>query len=82
MDSKHNVNIIHAEDVSVHVQDLEHELLWYKQSELRTLYFKIPFLFAGSTTSGYDGSLLTRLQTMPAWKECRALRICCDNDAV
>ncbi|KAJ4373200.1 hypothetical protein N0V83_003493 [Neocucurbitaria cava] len=41
---------------------------WYKQPELRKLYLMMPFLFMGSTTLGYDGSLLNGLQTMPSWQ--------------
>lgn len=46
---------------------------WYKQPNLRRLYLMLPFLFLGSTTLGYDGSLVNGLQTMPAWQECRSL---------
>lgn len=43
---------------------------WYKQHELRKLYFLMPFLFLGSTTLGYDGSVLNGLQTMDTWQSC------------
>ncbi|KAI8168761.1 Lactose permease [Colletotrichum sp. SAR 10_70] len=43
-------------------------LPWYKQHELRKLYFMMVFLFLGSTTLGYDGSLLNGLQTMQSWQ--------------
>lgn len=43
---------------------------WWKQAGLRRLYLLMPFLFLGSTTLGYDGSLLNGLQAMPTWKEC------------
>ncbi|OLN88134.1 Lactose permease 1 [Colletotrichum chlorophyti] len=43
-------------------------LPWYKQTELRKLYFMMVFLFLGSTTLGYDGSLLNGLQTMQSWQ--------------
>lgn len=43
---------------------------WYKQTELRKLYFLMPFLFLGSTTLGYDGSVLNGLQTMDTWQSC------------
>ena len=49
---------------------LEDERPWYKQPELRKLYLMMPLLFLGSTTLGYDGSLLNGLQTMPAWQVC------------
>ncbi|KAJ9636856.1 hypothetical protein H2201_006476 [Coniosporium apollinis] len=42
---------------------------WYKQPMLRRLYFMMPLLFLGSTTLGYDGSLLNGLQTMPSWQD-------------
>jgi hypothetical protein len=74
MDSKHDVDIIHSEDTAAHGQNTEDERPWYKQPELRKLYLMMPFLFLGSTTLGYDGSLLNGLQTMPAWKECKCLR--------
>lgn len=74
MDSKQDVKIEHQEDVAVPFQPTEDERPWYKQPELRKLYLMMPFLFLGSTTLGYDGSLLNGLQTMPAWKECRLSR--------
>jgi hypothetical protein len=30
---------------------------WWQQPGLRSLYILMPFLFLGSTTLGYDGSL-------------------------
>lgn len=45
---------------------------WWKQPGLRRLYLLMPFLFLGSTTLGYDGSLLNGLQAMPSWKECES----------
>ncbi|KAH8649241.1 general substrate transporter [Xylariales sp. PMI_506] len=44
-------------------------LPWYKQRKLRELYMLMPFLFLGSTTLGYDGSLLNGLQTMSSWQD-------------
>jgi len=73
MESKHDVDVVHQEDASSHVQHFEDERPWYKQPELRKLYLMMPFLFLGSTTLGYDGSLLNGLQTMPAWRDCRFL---------
>lgn len=43
---------------------------WYKDPGLRRLYMMMPILFLGSTTNGYDGSLLNGLQTMDAWQSC------------
>ena len=46
------------------------EVHWWHQPNLRRLYLMMPFLFLGSTTLGYDGSLVNGLQTMPAWQNC------------
>lgn len=46
------------------------DIHWWKQKGLRQLYLLMPFLFLGSTTLGYDGSLLNGLQAMPTWKDC------------
>lgn len=70
MESKQGVDIVHCEDVAVSTQPGQDERPWYKQPELRKLYLMMPFLFLGSTTLGYDGSLLNGLQTMPAWQTC------------
>jgi hypothetical protein len=48
----------------------EEQAHWWLQPELRKLYLLMPFLFLGSTTLGYDGSLLNGLQTMPSWQNC------------
>ncbi|WYZ35161.1 hypothetical protein EsH8_I_001437 [Colletotrichum jinshuiense] len=54
---------------SQHLQSPEPSSLpWYKQTELRKLYFMMVFLFLGSTTLGYDASLLNGLQTMSSWQ--------------
>ncbi|KAI9731693.1 MAG: hypothetical protein M1834_004482 [Cirrosporium novae-zelandiae] len=45
------------------------EVTWYKHPGLRKLYLMMPILFLGSTTNGYDGSLLNGLQTMDPWEE-------------
>lgn len=45
-------------------------LPFWKQTELRKLYGMMFFLFLGSTTLGYDGSLLNGLQTMQSWQTC------------
>lgn len=47
-------------------------LPFWKQTELRKLYLMMVFLFMGSTTLGYDSSLLNGLQTMDSWQECKA----------
>jgi hypothetical protein len=73
MDSKQDIDIVHQEDAGLHGQPAEDDRPWYKQPELRKLYLMMPFLFLGSTTLGYDGSLLNGLQTMPAWQECESL---------
>lgn len=46
------------------------EVPWWKQPLLRRLYFMMTFLFLGSTTLGYDGSVLNGLQTMTSWQDC------------
>jgi hypothetical protein len=46
------------------------DVSWWKQRNLRKLYLMLPFLFLGSTTLGYDGSLLNGLQTMDSWQAC------------
>lgn len=76
MGSKQNLEIEHHEDFAATFQPSEDERPWYKQPELRKLYLMMPFLFLGSTTLGYDGSLLNGLQTMPAWRACRFSRCC------
>ncbi|WKT43893.1 Sugar/inositol transporter [Fusarium oxysporum f. sp. vasinfectum] len=43
-------------------------LPFWKQTELRKLYLMMVFLFMGSTTLGYDSSLLNGLQTMGSWQ--------------
>ncbi len=50
------------------------DLPWWQQSELRKLYGMMVFLFLGSTTLGYDGSLLNGLQTMDSWRNCAYLQ--------
>jgi hypothetical protein len=52
-------------------QGMASELSWWKQPVLRRLYLMMPFLFLGSTTLGYDGSLLNGLQTMDSWQNCK-----------
>ena len=45
---------------------------WYKDPGLRKLYIMMPILFLGSTTNGYDGSLLNGLQTLDPWQDCKS----------
>lgn len=55
-----------------HVVGLEYpRIRWWKHKGLRNLYVLMPFLFLGSTTNGYDGSLLNGLQTMEPWQSCK-----------
>ena len=51
--------------------NLGSDVPWWQQQYLRQLYFMMPFLFLGSTTLGYDGSLLNGLQTMDSWQDCK-----------
>ncbi|OAK94160.1 general substrate transporter [Phaeosphaeriaceae sp. SRC1lsM3a] len=69
MTQKQDIDVMHTEDVVLVGQASEDQRPWYRQPELRKLYLMMPFLFLGSTTLGYDGSLLNGLQTMPAWKD-------------
>jgi hypothetical protein len=50
------------------------DVTWYKAPGLRKLYLLMPVLFLGATINGYDGSLLTGLQTMDPWQECTYTR--------
>jgi hypothetical protein len=56
-------------------QAMGSELSWWQQPLLRRLYFMMPFLFLGSTTLGYDGSLLNGLQTMDSWQDCAYITV-------
>ncbi len=73
----------HGDEVMAHVDyaaEQRHDapkgsdLPWWKQPELRKLYGMMVFLFLGSTTLGYDGSLLNGLQTMESWRTCKSAR--------
>jgi hypothetical protein len=55
------------------------EVPWWKQPLLRQLYFMMTFLFLGSTTLGYDGSVLNGLQTMTSWQDCMMHSSVTDN---
>ncbi|KAJ5109088.1 hypothetical protein N7456_005763 [Penicillium angulare] len=61
----------HAEFSSVgnHVSVQIPEVTWWRHPGLRSLYIMMPILFLGSSTNGYDGSLLNGLQTMTPWQE-------------
>lgn len=59
--------VVSADDIP-----MASELPWWKQTMLRRLYFWMPFLFLGSTTLGYDGSVLNGLQTMNSWQNCKS----------
>ncbi|CZR68908.1 related to hexose transporter protein [Phialocephala subalpina] len=48
------------------------EVPWWKQKYLRQLYLMMTFLFLGSTTLGYDGSVLNGLQTMTTFSNSNA----------
>ncbi|KAF2188511.1 general substrate transporter [Zopfia rhizophila CBS 207.26] len=75
MNDDKKAEVVHTEDVVPLQAPPEDERPWYKQPELRKLYLMMPFLFLGSTTLGYDGSLLNGLQTMPAWQSCFAVLV-------
>lgn len=62
-----------VEITEAHAMDND-DVHWWKQPQLRRLYLLMPFLFLGSTTLGYDGSLLNGLQAMPTWNECELAR--------
>lgn len=69
---------LEAHSSSPEYSEVEHaprgsELPWWKQQNLRQLYLMMPFLFLGSTTLGYDGSLLNGLQTMQTWRDCKTI---------
>lgn len=61
----------HIEYAIGHPDLAENKVSWYRQKNLRQLYLMMPLLFLGSTTLGYDGSLLNGLQTMPTWQSCK-----------
>ncbi|PSN59655.1 general substrate transporter [Corynespora cassiicola Philippines] len=67
-EEKPKAEVFHHEEADVASHPMEDTRPWYQQPELRKLYLLMPFLFLGSTTLGYDGSLLNGLQTMPAWQ--------------
>lgn len=60
-----------SEVVAAPVRDVYDGVSWYKQPILRRLYFLMVFLFVGSSTLGYDASLLNGLQTMNSWQDCK-----------
>jgi hypothetical protein len=71
MDSKgQHSQMVESVDASSGNAFTDDDVHWWKQPGLRRLYLLMPFLFLGSTTLGYDGSLLNGLQAMPTWQEC------------
>lgn len=46
-------------------------LTWYRTTNLRSLYLRMPILMLCATINGYDGSLLNGLQTMVQWQSCK-----------
>src|SRR4051794_12714942 len=64
MDSEKNREMAAQTDEAILNPPSASEIPWWKQPVLRNLYLMMPFLFLGSTTLGYDGSLLNGLQTM------------------
>ncbi|KAJ5290002.1 transcriptional regulator family: Fungal Specific TF [Penicillium atrosanguineum] len=62
---------VHAEFslVGNHVSAQIPRVTWWRHPGLRKLYIMMPILFLGSSTNGYDGSLLNGLQTMTPWQE-------------
>lgn len=59
------------QDEAINSPPMATEVPWWKQPLLRRLYFMMTFLFLGSTTLGYDGSVLNGLQTMTSWQDCK-----------
>ncbi|KAJ5552184.1 hypothetical protein N7494_001562 [Penicillium frequentans] len=64
-----------SEGMACHAEFTSHarvdfpEVTWWKHPGLRKLYIVMPILFLGSSTNGYDGSLLNGLQTMTPWED-------------
>ncbi|KAI9167827.1 Lactose permease [Paramyrothecium foliicola] len=67
--TKHDAEADHVDVVDQHSSPKGSDLPFWKQPELRKLYGMMVFLFLGSTTLGYDGSLLNGLQTMESWRD-------------
>jgi MFS family permease len=44
-------------------------IIWYKEPQLRKLYFLCVFLLVASATTGYDGMMVNTSQQMDNWKE-------------
>ena len=70
MDSEKPSNMVAEAELGGYQRGMSDELSWWKQPNLRRLYLMLPFLFLGSTTLGYDGSLLNGLQSMETWQDC------------
>lgn len=45
------------------------KVTWYKEPQLRKLYFLCIFLLVASATTGYDGMMVNTSQQMNKWKE-------------
>jgi hypothetical protein len=58
MESEKHTGTNMVESIVAHQQSFaQDERHWWQQPGLRRLYFFMPFLFLGSTTLGFDGSL-------------------------
>lgn len=44
------------------------KVVWYREPQLRKLYFLCVFLLVASATTGYDGMLINTSQQMDLWK--------------
>lgn len=64
------VEITHVENKTTTPDNVANHLPWWRQPGLRQLYLMMPILWFGSTTLGYDGSMLNGLQSMPSWQQC------------
>jgi len=71
IDNEKRVAATMADSETLTVPPAASQLGWWNQKYLRQLYFLMPLLFLGSTTLGYDGSVLNGLQTMPTWQDCK-----------
>ena len=69
-DKQYDTNMVESVELTGQHSFADDDVHWWKQPGLRRLYLLMPFLFLGSTTLGYDGSLLNGLQAMPTWQEC------------
>jgi len=66
----HNhVETVPADHIPQHPPSMDAMPPWWKQKGLRELYLMMPILFLGSTTLGFDGSLMNNLQSMIPWQD-------------